>query len=435
MNVIPLPSAVQRLQRTVAVARVAVRVFRGYKAGQRRIRTLPDEERAAAWDEQHGRAAAEIVTTAKQLRGLYIKAAQFLGARADLLPEPYIAALSELHDRVPPLPYREIRPVLVEALGMEPRRVFAAFDPRPIAAASLAQVHRARLHDGRLVAVKIQYPQIERLVRLDLSNLTTILRLVHRIEAKLDFEPLVQTIGRLIPLELNFENEGRNAEAIGAALAHRGDLVTPAVVWEHTSRRVLVSEFIHGVQVGDVNGIRRLGFEPREIAQRAVDVWGEQILRLAHFHADPHPGNMLVLPDGRLALLDFGLTAHLDPATRDRVAALCRAAAARDPSALVQAFELLGFRAPAEKGADAYFGLMRQLLSAAADGKSANTRLAEALHGFQMEGVPGESLLVMRVLGLLAGLSARLGRKGPIMAAWLPYASERDPVVGSRVPA
>lgn len=335
---------------------------------------------------------------------------------------------------MPALPYREIRSVLVAGLGMEPKRVFAAFDTTPIAAASLAQVHRARLHDGRLVAVKIQYPGIERLVRLDLSNLTAILRLVHRIEAKLDFEPLVQTVGTLIPLELDFENEGRNAEAIGAALAGRGDVLTPAVVWEHSSRRVLVTEFIRGVQVGDADGIRRLGFDPAQIAGRAVDVWGEQILRLAHFHADPHPGNMLVLPDGRLALLDFGLTAHLDGPTRDRVAALCRAAAARDPSALMQAFELLGFRAP-DHGPEAYFGLMRRLLSAAGDRRSANARLAEALQGFQMEGVPGESLLVMRVLGLLAGLSARLGRKGPIMPAWLPYAGIREPAVGSRVPA
>jgi predicted unusual protein kinase regulating ubiquinone biosynthesis (AarF/ABC1/UbiB family) len=318
-----------------------------------------------------------------------------------------------------------MRPVLRAALGAEPEAVFAAFQREPIAAASLAQVHRARLRDGRSVAVKVQYPGIGRLVQLDLRNLTLLLRLVHRLERSLDFEPLVQAIGRLVPLELDFVNEGRNSAAIAAGLNHP-DVFSPAVVWEYSSRRVLVTEYVDGVKASDVAGLRAFGMEPRAVADRLVSTWGEQVLRLGHFHADPHPGNILVLADGRLALLDFGLVAHLPPPVRESFARLCRATAERDPAEIVAAFEGLGFRVPGD-GAGAYTGLLSSMMTArGGDAESVNGRLARALRGFRMEGVPGEALLVLRVLGLLTGLSATLGRPGPVLRAWRPYAEPAE---------
>ncbi len=419
-----MTSLLNRGQRTAVVGRTAVHVFLRYKRAQRRIATLPSDQRDAAWDRQHRESAGEIATRAKRLRGLYIKSAQFLGARADLLPEPYIAALSQLHDRVPPQSYATIRPVLREALGAEPEQVFAAFERRPVAAASLAQVHRARLRDGRSVAVKVQYPDIGRLVELDLRNLTTILGLVHRFERGLDFRPIARAVGRLVPQELDFINEGRSAETIIAALAHRGDVVAPAVVWEHTSGRVLVTEYVDGAKVSDVAALRAMGLDPREVAERVVDVWGEQVLGHGFFHGDPHPGNIIVLADGRLSLIDFGLTARLTPAAREGVARLSIAAANRDPIAVMDAFRAMGFIAHDDSPV-AFVGLSSRMMGTEGGIDDVNTRLAQALRGFNIEGVPPEVLLVMRVQGLLKGLSTLLGRPGPVMPVWRPYAERQ----------
>jgi ubiquinone biosynthesis protein len=410
-----------RIYRTVTVVYTALQVYRDYKRTQRRARRLPPAGRAALWARRHRQSARLIVERARRLRGLYVKSAQFLGARADLLPEPYIEALSTLHDRVPPQPYAVIRPVLRAGLGVEPERVFADFERRPIAAASLAQVHRARLRDGRRVAVKVQYPDIGRLVELDLHNLTTVLRLVHRLEPSIDLEPIARAVGRLVPQELDFANEGRSAEQIAAGLRHRGDVLVPAVRWEFTSTRVLVTDYVPGTKVSAVEALRARGLDPAAIAAQVADVWGEQVLALAHFHGDPHPGNILVLPDGRLALVDFGLTARLDPPTRTALARLCLGAAARDPAAMVAAFRDLGFIAAADTPL-AYMGLASRLMSRDGAADNVTARLARALRGFNIERVPAEVLLVMRVLGLLHGLAARLGRPGPVMPLWRRYA-------------
>lgn len=420
-------SAAGRLRRTVTVGRTAVGVYRGYKRTRKRVASLPAAQHEAAWTRRHEISANEIATMAKRLRGLYIKSAQFLGARADLLPEPYINALSQLHDKVPPRPYEVMRPVLRRALGAEPERVFAEFERRPVAAASLAQVHRARLRDGRQVAVKVQYPDIGRLVQLDLRNLRMTLRLVHRFEKSLDLEPIADAVGRLVPRELDFINEGRSTEAIGALLAHRGDVITPRVVWEHSSDRVLVTEYIDGIKISEVETLKARGLDPVVVAARAVDIWGEMVLQRGHFHGDPHPGNILVLDDGRLALIDFGLTATLADAPRAGFGSLSRAAARRDPAALMAAFRELGY-VSTEDSPMAYMGLGRNLTGMGNDGnvEAVNARLARALRGFNIKDVPAEALLVMRVLGLLAGLSARLGRQGPVLSAWAGYASDTE---------
>ncbi|MBI2761310.1 MAG: AarF/ABC1/UbiB kinase family protein [Chloroflexi bacterium] len=426
----PVADAFSRAARTATVVRTAFVVYRSYKRTQRAVAGLTPEARDAEWARRHAEAAQRVVHTAKRLRGLYIKSAQYLGARADLLPEQYIAELSQLHDRVPPQPYASIRPVLRTALGAEPEDVFARFERRPIGAASLAQVHRATLKDGREVAVKVQYPDIGRLVRLDLRNLTTILRLVHRVEKNINLLPVAQAVGRLVPQELDFVNEGRSAERIAAGLAHRADVRVPAVVWEHSSRQVLVTEFVEGIKVSDVERLRAHGHNTRAIAARVADVWGEQVLQLGHFHGDPHPGNILVLPDGTLGLIDFGLTAHLAPEARDSIAAMCRASAARNPIGVFAAFRSLGFIAPGDSPA-AYVGLAGRVMAPDGDTETVNTRMARALHGFDIATVPAEALLVMRVLGLLAGLTSRLGGSGPVLPSWLPYAGERELAAGA----
>ena len=417
-----MPHPVRRFRRTVTVGSAGAAIFISYRRTRRQVRGLADDQRALVWSRRHRESAERVVRTARRLRGLYVKSAQFLGARADLLPIEYIEELSKLHDRVPPHPYRAIYPSLRQALGGDPHRVFSAFELRPVAAASLAQVHRAVLRDGRRVAVKVQYPEVGELVAVDLCNLRVMLRLVHRLESSLDLEPVADAVGRLVPQELDFVVEGRNLEEVQRGLAHRADVVIPNVCWDYSNEKVLVTEYVDGVRVTDLERVRSFGIDPGDLSTRVVDIWGEQAVGLGCFHGDPHPGNILVLPDGRIGLVDFGLTARFSPEAREGLASLCRAAAALDLSGLVAAFRRLGFEAT-DGSPESYTVLAGRIMGTRrpADLEAVNVRVAQALRGFDISQVAPEALLIMRVLGLLSGLSAALGRPGPVLRQWVKY--------------
>ena len=175
-----------------------------------------------------------------------MKACEFIATRADVLPDAWVDTLSGLHDRVPPRPFAIIRDRVERELGRPLEAVFAEFDPVPLASASLAQVHAARLHDGRRCAVKVQYPGIEGLVRADLRNLAIILRVLARLERDFDFRVLMREAFKYIPMELDFEHEADNCETIARNLAARADVVVPRVYREFSTRRVLVMERSRG---------------------------------------------------------------------------------------------------------------------------------------------------------------------------------------------
>jgi len=177
-----------------------------------------------------------------------------------------------------------------------------------VAAASLAQVHRGRLRDGRDVAVKVLYPGIEDEVRRDLGLVRFMLPLVLRARRGLEIESVVDEIARTVPGELDLTVEARNAERVGAVLRHRGDVVVPGIVWEWTTRRVLVMDYVDGIKITDRRALRAAGIDPNAVAEIVVDAYCEQVLEAGFFQADPHPGNLLVLPGPRLAQLFLGTT-------------------------------------------------------------------------------------------------------------------------------
>jgi len=197
----------RRVRRSLRVARTGARIYLGYKRTQRKVRKLGPEAAAIQWEQRHEAAAESLYRLAVDLKGMYIKSGQFIGTRTDIVPLPYTRSLSRLQDQVPARPMAVVRHTIESELKRPLEELFATFDEEPIGAASLAQVHRATLPDGREVVVKVQYPEVAGLVRLDVRNLRTLVGIVARREPNFDFRAVVNEIGSQVPLELDFERE------------------------------------------------------------------------------------------------------------------------------------------------------------------------------------------------------------------------------------
>jgi ubiquinone biosynthesis protein len=427
----PEPGRLVRAWRFVSVAWVAARIYAGYKSIQLWSRIVGAARKEERYRRQDGRAARALYRSAVRLQGMLIKACQFIATRADVLPDAWVNTLSGLHDHVPPRPFATIRERVERELGRPLDAVFAEFDPQPLASASLAQVHAARLHDGRRCAVKVQYPGIEGIVRADLRNLAVILRVLAWLEHDFDFRVLMREAFKYIPMELDFEHEADNCETIARNLAARADVVVPRVYREFSTRRVLVMELIEGIKITDVAALERAGIDKRAVAQKLMEVFCEQVLRDGFFHADPHPGNVMVQPGPRLVLLDFGLAKDFPPRFRDGIVRLTFSILTVDNAGIAAAFEQLGFRTR-DGSPETLITLANLLLGntirrgrAYADKQlieEFSEELPRALRVNPIVEVPADVLLVTRVMGLLSGLGKTLDSRVDLFATIMPYA-------------
>lgn len=419
----------QPLRRVAIVSRMVGQIYLGYKAIQA-LEKLGGARTDNLYRRQHRRSAELVYRTATRLQGLLIKSCQFIGTRADVLPDEYIEVLSRLQDRVPPRPFAEIAATVERELGRPLAAVFRELDPVPLAAASLAQVHRGRLRDGREAAVKVQYADIARLVDVDLRAFAFFVNLLARIERSFDLRLIIRELRKYLPLELDFEHEARNAERIRANLAHRSDVLVPRVYAEHTTKKLLVMEYLPGIKITDVDGLVAAGIDKQEVARLLSEVYCHQILVDGFFHADPHPGNILVQPGPRLVLLDFGLAKDFPPGFQTSVAELTAAILANDPPRVAAAFHALGFRTR-NGGNDSLLALGEAFLGRAArNGKPYadreliehfNNELPRLLRANPIVEAPSDLLLVVRVMGLLAGIGKQLDSRVNPMAVILPF--------------
>ncbi len=448
-----------RLSRFLGTTALAARVYLGYKAITLAEKRLHIRDAAERRSRHHTDSARRLYELAIRRQGLLIKFGQIIGSRPDLIPDEYIAVLSRLQDQVPPRPFAVIKRRIERQLERPLADVFASFDEKPIAAASLAQVHRATLHDGREVAVKVQYPGIQSIVDNDLRNIRFLMRILARFERNLDFSPLIEEVSHNVPLELDFINEGHNAEMIarnfgqtpaglGAGRARqrsdtdgtadgrgwtpgqRGDIVVPRIVWEYSTRRVLVMEYLDGIKITDLAGLERAGIDTQAVAQLVIDAYCEQLYLHGMFHADPHPGNLFVQPGPKLIMLDFGLCRQLDDKFRLGYARLVNAMLTWNIPDMVKAFLDLGVKVRNPKDTAVYLELGKGFTEVGQEGRAyadpdlvaeANERMSKAIRANPITDIPREFLLIGRVVGLLSGLGKHLDSRVDMIQTIVPY--------------
>jgi ubiquinone biosynthesis protein len=303
---------------------------------------------------KHRLNARRIEAAILRLRGLFIKVGQLISIMANVLPDAFREELQRLQDQVPPRPYADIEARLREEFGgRPPGEVFAEFSRAPVASASIGQVHRARLPSGESVAVKVQYPDIEEIVRIDLRALHRIFSVLRWFMPDYGFDTIYTEIREMVLAELDYRREAAAIQRISANFAARGEPAAqvrfPRVMADYSTARVLTTEWMEGVKVADLEKLQALKVDRRAAARLCVEAYCQQIFIDGLYHADPHPGNLLVqqpaAPGGTPAIvfLDFGATATVSEQMRRGMMSFIQGAITRDSTRIVSAMKEMGF--------------------------------------------------------------------------------------------
>lgn len=287
---------------------------------------------------------ADLVKNAiLELQGLFIKVGQLLSILTNFLPEAFQKPLEDLQDKIPARPYSEIEQRIKQEFGKTPQELFAFFDKTPVAAASIGQAHRATLHDGTEVIVKVQHQNIEKIAEVDLTVMEKLTRLASRFYEVKGMEYAYTQVRKMIEEELDFEQEATSMQDIKVNLINEYQFDIPKVHPSFSTKRVLTTTFYDGVKISDTEQIKAWGLDGRTIANRLVKAYCKMIFEDGFYHADPHPGNILVQEDGTIVLLDFGAVAHLEQNTRTGLLELIEAAAKNDTEGIIESLKKMGF--------------------------------------------------------------------------------------------
>ena len=334
--------AQRTLSRVTEIGRVATRHGFGYMLDRRRATDgEPDADR--------GRRLREMLD---ELGPTFVKFGQLLSTRPDVVPPDIITELRKLQDDVSPFSMVDVERVVREELGLTIEQAFLEFDERPVAAASIGQVHRATLPNDVQVVVKVQRPNAARQIESDLRLMASAARVARERVRQLDFidaGELVEEFGRSIRLELDYQQEARNAETFRRNFADDDRVAVPRVWWQYTTGRLLTLDRLEGAHVRDLDLAAWPDEDRRALAYTLTDAWMTMIFRHAFFHGDPHPSNILHLEDGRLGLIDFGLAGRLTEMDMARLTRLFVDAATENVDALPRRLADLGVRYPRER--------------------------------------------------------------------------------------
>jgi ubiquinone biosynthesis protein len=283
--------------------------------------------------------AVRVRMAIEELGPTYIKMGQILSTRPDLVPVDFIRELARLQDKVPAYPFADVTRIIRDETGRTVDELFEHLDPQPLASASIGQVHRARLKDGESVAVKVQRPGIRKIVEVDLEIMLHLATLAERhIEELAHHRPvkIVEEFARTIEKEMDYTLEATSMERVARFYLNEESVYIPKVYREVTTERVLTTEFIDGIKVSLLDQLEDNGYDRQLITRRGADILLSQIFEHGFFHADPHPGNLFVLPNNVICLLDFGMMGTVDRATRESFVELIDAVVRRDEARTTQ---------------------------------------------------------------------------------------------------
>ncbi len=432
--------AVERVYRTARTGLLAANVYLSYKVPRLVDRACRADPKRRNLSPVHERNANKIYSTAIELRGLMIKLAQVIGTRSDVFPPEYIRILSKCHDAVPPRPIEEIAPVVEQDLGAPLDKLFQSFDPRPIAAASLAQVHRARLRDsGITVAVKVQYPDIAEIVRTDIANMTRICAIYERLDPQpIELMPLLQELQKHLKFELDFRREVQSAERIAELFKDDPAVTVPRMYHELSAGRVITMEFLSGIKPTDRDALIAAGLRPAAVVQELMRIYVTMILARGFFQADPHPGNIFVTPYRtsagkmipRFVLLDFGLSKELPGGFGYALFNLMFAIMTQNDASAIKAFSELGFET--HNGDPSTLLMIAHALNRRAPGQrfegeftsEITDELFKTIRENPVVRVPSDFVLVGRAFELLSGIAHTLGARANVLTAMAPPAND-----------
>lgn len=375
----------------------------------------------------HQRNAERVKIAVLELQGLFIKVGQLLSILSNFLPEAFQEPLDSLQDQVPPRPIDEVRKRITQELGDTPENLFADFTTAPLAAASIGQTHRARLHDGSEVVVKVQHANIEAVAEVDM-------RVIHRLQTLLSWwfdikgiDHVYTQVKQMIDEELDFLAEAKSMQAIASNFVEESQLIIPKVYTDYSTQRILTTNWCSGVKISNVIQLEAWGVDMEDLAKRLLTMYCQMVLKDGFYHADPHPGNILVQDDGTIVLLDFGAVAKLSNNTREGLADLLEAAVKNDVGNMIEASRKMGFIAPgreAERLAERMIEALRTFLQQEikleglnfkeVDIDPFNNSLFDLIKNIGITGVtssiqvPKEYVLLNRMATLLLGISNTL---------------------------
>lgn len=361
----------------------------------------------------------------------FIKLGQLLSTRGDVLPPEYIEELSKLQDQVPPVPFNEIQPIIEGELRQNLDDIFESFEQDALAAASVAQVHTARLKNGEKVAVKVVRPGIEKRIQKDLQLMYYFAAKVEKKMALgriLGAVNLVKEFERTIFRELDMLVEGGHIERFADSFEEIDEIYIPKVYWQYTSKSVLVMEHINGIKMDNVAEIKRLGIDPQEVAMIGLRSFSRQLMDVGIFHADPHPGNTLVMPDGRVSLVDFGIVGYLDEETMLQVAHVFLGFSEHDYDLVMEAFESAGlinpetmdlrrFRIDLKEMAEPFYGRSLKTISV----KDVYDQTMRLVFKYQIR-MPRNLLLLLKTFIQTEALGKILDSEASLLEVTKPYA-------------
>ena len=383
----------------------------------------PDHARARA------REAADLVAS---LGPAFIKAGQALSTRPDIVPPLLLEELAQLQDQLPGFDSALAMACIEDDLGQPVNEIYAQLDREPISAASLGQVHKGVLHSGEKVAVKVQRPGLREQITLDLYIVRNIAAWLNRNVGLIrsDLVALIDELGKRVFEEMDYCNEASNAETFAQLHAHNPRIAVPRIYREATSRRVLTMEWIDGVKLTNLEAVRELGIDPDELVQVGVNCSLQQLLEHGFFHADPHPGNLLALPDGRLAYLDFGMMSEVSRESRTGLIQAVVHLVNRNFGKLSKDFVSLGFLAedvnlePIVPAFEGVFGQALEMGVSRMDFKAVTDDLSGVMYRFPFQ-VPPYYALIIRSLVTLEGIALSVDPDFKILGAAYPYFARR----------